>query len=70
MQGEGGFDAAALMDAAIAIVSTWGLRVVGALVLFIVGLITMRHRERDNATNQRREASDGCEVRDLQGQEG
>jgi small conductance mechanosensitive channel len=38
MQGEGGFDVAALMDAAIAIVSTWGLRVVGALVLFIVGL--------------------------------
>jgi small conductance mechanosensitive channel len=38
MQGEGGFDAAAIMDAVMAIVSTWGLRVVGALVLFIVGL--------------------------------
>jgi small conductance mechanosensitive channel len=38
MQGEGGFDAAAMMDAVMAIVSTWGLRVVGALVLFIVGL--------------------------------
>jgi len=38
MQGEGGFDIVAVMDAVMAIVSTWGLRVVGALVLFVVGL--------------------------------
>jgi len=42
MQGEGGFDAAAAMDAVMAIVSTWGLRVVGALVLFIVGLMVCK----------------------------
>jgi small conductance mechanosensitive channel len=42
MQGEGGFAAAAAMDAAMAIVSTWGLRVVGALVLFIIGLMVCK----------------------------
>ena len=42
MQGEGGFDVAAVMDGVMAIVSTWGLRVVGALVLFIVGLMVCK----------------------------
>jgi len=42
MQGEGGFDAAAAMDAVMAIVSTWGLRVIGALVLFVVGLMVCK----------------------------
>ena len=42
MQGEGGFDIQAVMDGVMAIVSTWGLRVVGALVLFIVGLMVCK----------------------------
>jgi small conductance mechanosensitive channel len=42
MQGEGGFDIVAVMDAVMAIVSTWGLRVVGALVLFVVGLMVCK----------------------------
>jgi len=42
MQGDGGFNVEAMMDALMAIVSTWGLRVVGALVLFIVGLMVCK----------------------------
>ena len=42
MQGEGGFDIQAVMEGVMSIVSTWGLRVVGALVLFIVGLMVCK----------------------------
>jgi len=42
MQGEGGFDLGAVMDATMAIVSTWGLRVLGALVLLVVGTMVCK----------------------------
>ena len=46
MQGESGFDVGAMMDALTAIVSTWGLRVIGALVLFIVGMMVCKAARR------------------------